>query len=260
MISCLCVTRGDRPALLAEAIADFAAQSLPERELIILHDRGPDVHAAIAALAGAHQGAEIRVLAAPPGRSLGGLRNLALDAARGDWICQWDDDDRYHPRRLAVQFAAARAEDAEAAYLVDQLHWFTKEARLCWDDWDSEPYPMNLIQGSILARRAIMPPYPELPRGEDTGQTHALLRAAAAGKFRVCRLRGAGWCHIYRQHGANVWEEAHHRAISAHKHLGPARLLPRLDHLRARLAEYRPPLPALHMALGAALVAVSAGG
>ncbi len=260
MISCLCVTRGDRAGLLAEAIADFAAQTLADRELIILHDRAPEIHAAIAALADAQRAAKIRVLAAPPGQSLGALRNLALDAAGGDWICQWDDDDRYHPGRLAVQFAAAEAEGAAACYLVDQLHWFAEDARLCWDDWDSEPYPLNLIQGSILARRAIMPPYPDLPRGEDTGQTHALLRAAAEQGFTVARLRGAGWCHIYRQHGANVWEEAHHRAISTHKHLAPARLLPRLPHLRARLAEYSPSLPVLHMALGAELVAVSAGG
>ena len=260
MISCLCVTRGDRPTLLAEAIADFAAQSLPDRELLILHDRAPEIHAAIATLAEAHPSADIRVLAAPPGQSLGALRNLTLAAARGDWICQWDDDDRYHPRRLALHLAAADAQGASAAYLVDQLHWFTADARLCWDDWDSEPYPLNLIQGSILARRAIMPPYPDLPRGEDTAQTHALLRAAAEQGFGICRLRGAGWCHIYRQHGANVWDQAHHRAISAQKHLAPARLVPRLDNLRARLAEYAPRLPELHMKLGADLVRVSAEG
>ena len=38
MISCLCVTRGDRPGLLSEAVGDFVRQTFPDRELVILHD------------------------------------------------------------------------------------------------------------------------------------------------------------------------------------------------------------------------------
>lgn len=253
MISCLCVTRGDRPALLAEAVGDFARQSHVPRELVILHDGGDSLHARLAALAARWPEAVIRIEAAPPGLTLGALRNRALAAARGAWVCQWDDDDRYHRRRLDLQFEAAAAEGADAAFLVDQLHWFEADALLCWDDWEREPYPLNLIQGTVLARRDAMPPYPDLPRGEDTLQTHALLRSGA----RIARLRGAGWCYVYRCHGGNVWDLAHHRAISAAKHLGPALLLPRLAVLRARLGEYEPKLPALAMPLGAERVAVT---
>lgn len=256
MISCLCVTRGDRPALLAESVGDFARQTHAPRELIVLHDGDAACHARLLGLAARWPAAAIRIVAAPPGLTLGALRNRAMAVARGAWVCQWDDDDRHHPERLARQFAAVAAEGAEAGFLVDQLHWFQADSLLCWDDWDGEPYPLNLIQGTVLAWREAMPPYPDLPRGEDTLQTHALLRGGA----RIARLRGAGWCYVYRCHGGNVWDGAHHRAISASKHLPPARLLPRLAALRARLAEYDPKLPPVVMPLGAGRVPVTPAG
>jgi glycosyltransferase involved in cell wall biosynthesis len=176
MISCLCVTRGDRPGLLSEAVADFVRQTFQDRELVILHDGDDSVHAGVGAIVAAHPGASIRIERAPAGSRLGGLRNIAMARAGGEWICQWDDDDRYHPERLQLQWSHAQSDGAAVNYLVDQLHWFGPDNLLCWDDWGGEPYPTNVIQGTILARRAVMPPYPDIDRGEDTLQTHALLR------------------------------------------------------------------------------------
>jgi len=236
--------------MLADAVADFAGQDFADRELTILHDGDDAAQAGILAIATRYPACAIRVSRVPPGPCLGELRNVAIAAARGDWICQWDDDDRYHPSRLTIQWNAAQAQGAAVCYLVDQLHWFRPDGVLFWDDWDREAYPMNLIQGSILARRDVIPRYPNLARGEDTLQTHALLRAAATAGFRIARLRGAGWCYIYTFHGGNVWEAEHHQAISAAKHFSAARLLPRLPELRRRLAEYRPGLPVLRMRVG----------
>jgi glycosyltransferase involved in cell wall biosynthesis len=259
MISCLCVTRGDRPILLSEAVADFVRQTFPDRELVILHDGDDAVHARIRAIVKTHTEASIRVERTPPGPRLGELRNIAMTCARGEWICQWDDDDRCHPERLRLQWEHAQRERAAVNYLVDQLHWFPSNNLLFWDDWSREPYPLNLIQGTILARRVVMPPYPGIGQGEDTLQTHALLRAEASKAFHVSRLSGAGWCHIYRFHGGNVFDAAHHRAISAAKHLPQARLLPRLALLRDRLKEYRPELPPMRMPLGTETELVTLG-
>ena len=250
MISCLCVTRGDRLVLLEQAMADFAHQTHAQRELVILHDGSDAVHAAIDVRARAVKNAPARVCRAVPGMRLGALRNQAVAAAAGDWVCQWDDDDRYHPLRLQLQWEAAQAEHAVACYLVDQLQWFRDERRLFWSDWDTEPYPMNVIQGTILARRDAMPPYPETARGEDTLQTHALLRQAHLAGQSVARLRGKGWCYIYSYHGANVWNRDHHDAIAHTKHLPAPTLLPRLKQLAQRLADYNPALPALQMPVG----------
>jgi len=250
MISCLCVTRGDRPGLLSEAVADFVRQTFSDRELVILHDGDDAVDAGVCAIVAPHAGACIRIERTLPGPRLGGLRNIAIARAHGEWICQWDDDDRYHPERLRLQWEHAQSEEAAVNYLVDQLHWFGPENLLFWDDWGVETYPMNVIQGTILARRAVMPPYPDIGRGEDTLQTHALFRAEASKAFRVSRLRGMGWCSVYRFHGGNAWDAAHHRAISTVKHMPPARLLPRLALLRDRLKDYRPELAAMRTPLG----------
>jgi glycosyltransferase involved in cell wall biosynthesis len=259
MISCLCITRGDRPGLLSEAVSDFVRQTFSDRELVILHDGDEAVHAGVRAIAAAYAGASIRIERVPPGPRLGELRNIAIARARGEWICQWDDDDRYHPDRLRLQWEHAQSEQAAVNYLVDQLHWFPPDNILFWDDWGGEPYPMNVIQGTILARRSVMPPYPDIGRGEDTLQTHALFRAEASNAFRVSRLGGMGWCYIYRFHGGNAWDAAHHRAISAVKHLTPPRLLPRLALLRDRLKDYWPQLPTMRTHLGAGTGYVSLG-
>ena len=168
MISCLCVTRGDRPGFLSQAVADFVRQTFPDRELVILHDGDDAVDARVRAIVSPHAGAPIRVERTAPGPKLGGLRNIAIARARGEWICQWDDDDRHHPARLRLQWERAQSEGAAVNYLVDQLHLFEPENILFWDDWNAEPYPLNIIQGTILARRSVLPPYPDIGPGEDS--------------------------------------------------------------------------------------------
>ncbi len=243
MISCLMITQASRLALARLAIADFAAQTHAERELIVLHDNDNAFHAELAALAAAAPSAPIRVLPQAPGQTIGALRNAAVVAAAGDYVCQWDDDDRYHPERLSVQWRALREADAAFAFLTDQLHWFPERAELYWDDWNREAYPLNVVQGTLLGRRERMPRYAELARGEDTD---VLLKILRQGE-RIARVRDAGWCSVYVYHGANTFNYAHHAAISRAKAFGLAILLQREHMLRQRLAEYRPGLGALRM-------------
>jgi glycosyltransferase involved in cell wall biosynthesis len=243
MISCLMVTQPARLELAALAIGDFAAQTHAERELIIVHDGDSIFHAAIVARAEGAAGQPIRVVCAPAGLTLGALRNLAVAAAASDFVCQWDDDDRYHPLRLARQWQALCEARTDFCFLGDQLHWFAEWREMYWDDWDSEPYPLNLVQGTLLGRRDRMPVYPEVARGEDTGLLKQILRS----DNRVLRLRDAGWCYVYVYHGANVWAIEHHAAISRAKAHGKARLFQRESILRSRLAEYVPGFGAVRL-------------
>jgi glycosyltransferase involved in cell wall biosynthesis len=243
LISCLMVTQTSRLGLARRAIGDFVRQSDDDRELVIVHASGDDTHRALLALADAHPGAPIRVVAQARGVSLGRLRNAAVDAAAGRFVCQWDDDDRYHPLRLSLQRRALAEGEAEFCFLVDQLHAFPAEGSLFWDDWDREAYPLNLVQPSLFGLRAAMPRYADLGRGEDTALVFEILRAGR----RIARLREHGWCYVYVYHGDNVWDEGRHQAISRAKHFTAARLLRLEKTLRARLAEYDPPLPELRM-------------
>lgn len=243
MISCLMITQASRLALARLALGDFAAQTHADRELVIVHDGDGAFHDELSALAAAIHAATVRIIRHPPGSRLGTLRNVAVDAAAGEYFCQWDDDDRYHPERLALQWRALREANASFACLCDQLHWFPARGELYWDDWNREAYPLNVVQGSLLGRRDRLPRYADLARGEDTDVLLKILRNGES----MARLRGAGWCSIYVCHGANTFDDTHHAAIARAKRLGHAALLQREANLRRRLAEYAPPLGPLRM-------------
>ncbi len=238
LISCLTVTQAGRLQQLRTAIGDFARQTQEDRELVIVHDGDQAFDAEVRALCSDWTGAAVHVHAFAQGATLGALRNHAVELARGEFICQWDDDDRYHPLRLELQVDALAREGANFCFLSDQLHWFPERGEMTWDDWDREPYPLNFVQGTLLGRRAAMPRYPEISRGEDTALCLSILQSG----HRIARLRGFGWSYIYVYHGGNVWPQSHHAAIVQAKCLGAAQLLGREKILRERLAAYDPPL------------------
>jgi len=242
MISCLMVTQPARIELTRLAIGDFAAQSHAQRELIVVHD-GDAAHDALLVRIAQACTAQVRVLRQRPGMTLGALRNAAVAAATGDFVCQWDDDDRYHPERLALQLRALTAANANFGFLCDQLHWFPARGEMYWDDWNREAYPLNVVQGTLLARRDRMPAYPQIARGEDTAVLLEILRRGEP----IARLRDAGWCYVYVYHGHNVFTAEHHAAISRAKCLRVATLLQREAELRRRLSEYRPGFGAVRM-------------
>ena len=238
MISCLTVTRETRFRSLQLAVGDFARQTWAERELVILHDGDAAFDAKLKRLAAAHDAAPIAIHRIAPGQTLGNLRNASIDAARGEIVCQWDDDDRYHPRRLELQFAAMRVENSEFCFLTDQLHLFAADRTMYWDDWNLEVHPLNLVQGTLLGSKAALGRYPPLARGEDTPLILDLLRRGR----RITRLREHGYLYVYVFDGKNAWGYDHHATISAWKRFRGARLLALEPLLRARLAEYDPPL------------------
>jgi glycosyltransferase involved in cell wall biosynthesis len=238
LISALVVTRDGALPRLANALGDLARQTHAERELVVVHDGDATFHAAVELLA--HRaGLDATIERAEAGQPLGALRNRTVALSRGELVAQWDDDDRHHPERLARQAAALAGREASFAFLTDQLHHFPAQGALYWEDWSSEAYPLDFVQGTLVGRRACMPRYPEARRGEDT----ALCRAIVASGERIARVRDAGWSYVYTFHGGNAFPAAHHHAIAAAKHLSPARMLARERVLRERLADYDPPLP-----------------
>ena len=243
MISCFTVTQASRLALLAQAVADFGGQTLRERELVIVHDGGQDLHARVLRLVDGCDQAPIHVTQVAGPQTLGALRNAAIAATRGDYVCQWDDDDRYHPRRLEVQLEALRAARSDCGFLSDQLHLFAQAREMYWDDWYEEPYPLNFAPGTLLAQREALARYPEQQRGEDTALAIAMLRDGR----RFARLREHGYLHVYVFHGGNSFDSVHHAAMSRLRAFGGARLLRLEPLLRARVAEFDPPLGGFSM-------------
>jgi hypothetical protein len=192
-VSALMVTR-DRADKAKLAIDCFRRQSYPNKELVILDDGGDDALAQhVAALADP----DVRMLRRDDrGEALGDLRNLAVEAAAGDYVCQWDDDDLYHPLRIEVQMHHLRREGAQAAFLTRWMLWWVAARRFAVGE-------QRLWEGSMLCRKDRMPRYPRLGVGEDTPLTREVARTTCFVGIDQPRL------YLYAVHGANTWFPGH---------------------------------------------------
>lgn len=227
LISCLTVTLATPPRLpmLARAIADYGAQTYPHRELVIVVDAA--AAGDVARLASGRR--DVRIVAVERGPSLGTLRNAAAAAAQGDLLCQWDDDDRHHPDRIAAQAAALGGADGCALQEVMLLDADAHELRSI--NWTRTPGGVH--PGTLLARREAMPLYQETALGEDLALWQVL-----AGRGPVLRLAGAAHLYVYVAHGTNSWPSAHHAMLGETLAVSRGLLLRREADLRAGLAPF----------------------
>lgn len=237
-VSCLMVTMPvpDRLPMLRRAIDAYLRQSHADRELIVVVDRGaPAARRAVAELVAAPGRPDIRLRLAPAGLTLGALRNLSIASARGELLCQWDDDDLHHPHRIAAQAAALAASGRDAGILEDVLLYREHERTLRWTNWARTPAGGH--PATLLCRRQAAPIYPEhgpeAVRGEDLA---ALLPLAAAGALH--RLAGAAHLYVYVTHGANTTDAAHHDRLARTLAISRGLLRRREAMLRAGVAAF----------------------
>jgi len=197
LVSCLMVTRG-RLFPSRFAVECFRRQSYANRELVLVCDApGSEIEQHCRTLADPR----IRIVySETPDASLGELRNLSLRAAQGEWVCQWDDDDLYHPQRLELGMALAWSMQADALFLSRWMLWSPAARRIGISgarEWE----------GSMLARKEKVPAYPAQARGEDTAVAQTIIATQ-----RILLL-DAPWLYTYVQTGANTWTDIHFAAI-----------------------------------------------
>jgi glycosyltransferase involved in cell wall biosynthesis len=93
----------NRPIELAQAVRSVLGQVDVELEVVVVDDgdsRGD--------LGGILEDARVRVVVTPhPGAGEAAARNAGLGSVTAPWIASCDDDDLWHPRKLATQLAAA---------------------------------------------------------------------------------------------------------------------------------------------------------
>ena len=179
---------------MRRAIGQFKAQTYPNKDLVIVYegdyeflidDKMPDV----------------KLIKLPTGSdlSLGERRNMSIQHCKGDYFCQWDDDDWYHNRRLELQMSALAQSRRSAcvlkrlllydglthsAYLSSERYW--EGTLLC---------QTNLINESIR--------YPHVNRSEDNSLVVSLVRRD------YVHALSAPYLYVYFFHGMNTWEQAH---------------------------------------------------
>jgi glycosyltransferase involved in cell wall biosynthesis len=197
LVSCLMVT-ADRPRLMRRSIRCYRRQTYPNRELVVVDDGETDLSPLLEGL----PAGEVTHVELDPevDHVLGHLRNVALDAANGAYLTQWDDDDWYHETRLAVQ-AEALDDGADACVMHGTLMHIDAA------EYFYHPYIGLLedgVPGTIMHRRDDDVRYPEMRRAEDS----VYLDAWTA---RRCRRLPASQAHLFIRcfHGSNTWEKKH---------------------------------------------------
>ena len=195
-VSCLMVT-ADRRRLAERSVACFLAQDYPNRELVIVDD-GQEDYAPILAPIPPDRLVHHR-LPKDPATTLGELRNLSLDLARGDMMAHWDDDDWFDPARLSRSVtvmgdAAAVWQEATLMHLDDPA-------------WLDRPYVSWFKGGapsSIVHRRRDDIRYPRERKGEDSTFRDAWLQLGTA-------LIPTAEAHLLIRcfHGGNTWDRSH---------------------------------------------------
>jgi glycosyltransferase involved in cell wall biosynthesis len=194
LISCLCVTH-DRVHMLRNAVSCFLAQTHPARELVIFHEDGDRATREFVD-AMAHPMIRRHEVLAHPHIRLGSKRNLMVKASLGHYVATWDDDDWHAPTRLADQLNVIVQSGARACVLqhvvVHDAHagrsWLSQ--RRSWDQ-------------TVLAERAIMPPYADLDVGGDFPCVNQL---AAQGDLAAL---ASPHLYVYVYHGGNVGSATH---------------------------------------------------
>lgn len=207
-ISCLTVTK-NRPKMLRRAIQCYEEQTYRNKELVILSQSDDPEIQQIAS--GRNDILYVRCPIMP----LGALRNLSIELSTGDILCQWDDDDIYHPHRLATQFKEINAYQAVASAYTQFLKYFTNSNELYWVDWSEEmQYSHRYLPGTVMFHKSIAMRYkgyfyPEngdqSKREEDLNVLELLTKQGWIAPVR------SGNQYIYVFHGENVYDFGHHQ-------------------------------------------------
>jgi len=197
LISCLCVTH-NKLNFLQRVIRCFKAQTYTNKELVIVYESD---NFSVQEFSKSCDDTSVTFYEIPatPKQSLGTLRNISLQYAKGDYFCQWDDDDWYAEDRLDVQYDALKSNVKVASMLT---YW------LMFDSMNNQAFlsPFRLWEGSILCEKAMITSevnYANLEKGEDTVLLGKLLETNCI--FPIIKPN----IYIYVFHGDNTWDYDH---------------------------------------------------
>lgn len=198
-ISAMCVSLCRRQ--LTDAWRDYNLQTHENKEMILVIQQ-----MASALPDEILKDPTVRIVIGDKDATLGELRNLAREKATGDYIMQWDDDDRYSPWRMVKQLALHKKAFKESdpltgASLIDNFLLLGKE-KLFWIDRSGNGKP-----GSILFGKNCPFSYPCEKRGEDQVVVNQL------HKRRLLRVISTGIIYLRTYHGENTWDYQHFQGL-----------------------------------------------
>jgi len=238
LVSCLMVTLPVPARLpwLRRSLASYCRQTHQRRELVIVMDQGAEedranVVSAVAALART----DIRIIPAKRKMNLGGLRNISVQESRGSMICQWDDDDFYHPSRIERQLGGMREAGCPAGCLQEIMQYFPAERSLYLHNWRATPGQAN--PPTLLCEKSLGIQYPEEgPEANVSEDLFVLMRLRE--RCEVHCLAGEAHLYLYNCHGGNTTTSEFRQMLKDRLAVSKGMVLRREAELRAGLAAY----------------------
>jgi glycosyltransferase involved in cell wall biosynthesis len=202
----------ERLPFLKRSLADYCRQTYVDRELIVVVDGGAaDARTAIRRWVAGLDRTDIRVVETDGTLSLGALRNRSWDEARGEVICQWDDDDFHHPERIERQFAALQAADGLSTCLQEVMLFVEASGRLHLTNWAATP--PTVMPATVMCRASAPVRYPEEGPESRLGEDLNLLgQLRKLGRFEA--QTGSPHLYVYVTHATNTCGGEHHRMIA----------------------------------------------
>lgn len=199
LISCVCVSK-NRPEFLKKAISYFSQQTYANKELIIVHENDNTINEDVGL-----QGESITVIQIPSGSeaSLGERRNISIQHCKGEYFCQWDDDDWFHHQRLEIQMKNL-LDSAKPALVLNRL--------LLYDQLRHRGYLSSgrFWEGTLLCKTELFDDYiqyPKINRGEDNELLVKLVKRDLVHSIH------APYLYAYLFHGANTWNSNHFQQL-----------------------------------------------
>jgi len=238
MVSCLTVTLavGERLAHLKRSLETYCRQSYACRELVLVIDGGNiATRLAIRRAVDDLDRSDIRIVETHERLTLGALRNVAVNEARGDILCTWDDDDFHHPKRLERQVDVLREQGGLAVCMTEIMQFFPAERRLFLTNWVGTP--LKGAAGTLMWRKSARASYPE--EGPDANIGEDLVVVAylqSLGGYHF--LQGAPHLYVYVSHGQNTCGDDHHRMIARELGVSKRMIQRREAELRAGLTAF----------------------
>lgn len=202
----------ERAPFAKAALQSFAAQTYPNKELVVINSGTESVLEAALAMGLRSPVVEVWVQDADQsGKTLGDLRNMALEAGSGWYYIQWDDDDWSHPERMEAQVKLCRAIEQETALGVplpaavtymNQIRYNFKTGHCYVHRQSPRPGYAVGIPGTIVHTYVGDCCYPSLSKSEDTKFAQRFSK-----RFHIWDNDPKMYLRFY--HGANTWDETH---------------------------------------------------
>jgi cellulose synthase/poly-beta-1,6-N-acetylglucosamine synthase-like glycosyltransferase len=199
LVSCIMPTRNRRP-FMELTLRCFDAQDYESRELIIVDDGDDPIEDLV------RDHPKVRYLRLEGRHSIGAKRNMACEAARGNVVVHWDDDDWYGPHRITAQVEPILS--GEVQFTGVDARWILRLDRC--EFWTVSPelhrrmFVGDIHGGTLAYARSLWERGPRFPDSNLAEDAYFLSQAMRRGA-RLIRVANDE-LFIYMRHTCNAWQ------------------------------------------------------